>query len=282
MNYYEWVQDIIDYLELHLKEEINMEALIHKSFYSKAQFYRIFGAIIGVSTGGYVKKRRLSCAAVELCMTEKRILDIALDYGFYSQEVFTRAFQREYDIPPGKMRRNGNDIPLYEKVDVRKRIEDKKNLLNDYCAKLIVHTGCCLVGYEAVVTPGSDSIKTLWKRFMEERYRIQITEPDLVFGICEYAPEITEEDDFLYYFGLEESITQTEQVPEEKTFKNRKLPASKYVRILYEPKKRSLKDTYNMFYGVWLPISALELDQKDTVEIYHLKDDWMEICIPVK
>lgn len=282
MNYYEWAQDIIDYLELHLNEEINMEELIHKSFYSKVHFYRIFSAIIGVPTGEYVKKRRLSCAAVELCMTDKRILDIALDYGFGSQEVFTRAFQRVYGMPPGKMRIKGNGISLYEKVDVRKRIEERKNLLNDYCAELIVHTECCLVGCGAVVTPGSGSIKTLWERFMEERYRIQLTEPDMVFGVCEYAPEITEEDDFLYYFGSEGSITQTEQVPKEKTLVNRKISAGKYVRILYEPKKRSLKDTYNMFYGVWLPISGLELEQKDTLEIYHLKDDWMEICIPVK
>lgn len=41
----------------------------------------------------YVRKRRLTAAAYELISTERRILDIALDYRFLTQESFTRAFK---------------------------------------------------------------------------------------------------------------------------------------------------------------------------------------------
>lgn len=281
MNYCEWVQGVIDELETQLKEDIDMETFIQKSFYSKSHFYRIFDAMIGVSIGEYIIKRRLSCAVTEVCMTKRRIFDIALDYGFASQEVFTRACQREFHSPPGRLRSHANGIKLYEKINVIERIEDRRDLLRDYRAEIVVDSGYTLWGYEAVVRPGSDSIKKLWQKFMKDRDKVIISEVDKVFGVCEFAPNVTENDDFRYYFGSLGKVRQNNS----KTIKEiirKDIPASKYVRIYYEPEKRSLKDTYSMFYGIWLPISGLKLEPKDTLEIYHLKNDCMEICIPVK
>lgn len=47
----------------------------------------------------------MSQAASDLISTDKRIIDIALDYRFGSQEAFTRAFKKEYDVTPGRYRK---------------------------------------------------------------------------------------------------------------------------------------------------------------------------------
>ena len=44
-------------------------------------------------------------AASALVRTDARILDIALDCQFSSQEAFTRAFRRYYGMTPGEYRR---------------------------------------------------------------------------------------------------------------------------------------------------------------------------------
>lgn len=46
----------------------------------------------------YLAGRRLCYAAIALRDTADKIIDIALQYGFSSQEAFTRAFVRAYGI----------------------------------------------------------------------------------------------------------------------------------------------------------------------------------------
>lgn len=66
----------------------------------------------------YIRKRRLSCAAHDLLITSKRIIDIAVEYQFQSQESFTRAFKKMFGITPGKYRKSRNCVKLFQKVNV--------------------------------------------------------------------------------------------------------------------------------------------------------------------
>lgn len=277
MNYAKWLQKTVDMIEDELRSDCDLDDLIYRCHYSKTHFYRIFRAVLGLSPSEYRKKRRLSCAAVDICMTKKRILDIAVDYGFSSQEVFTRAFLREYGKTPGQLRKEHSGIKLYVKPKVRTILQESSSQLRDYDAKLIVSRGCELTGYCAKVKPGSDTIKKLWSELMQNLEQIERKDKDIIYGVCEYVPDISDEDEFGYFFGVEES-RQAEPHCERH---NKSIPASQYVRIKHEPDKRTLKETYEMFYGIWLPLSGLELEQADTIEIYHLEKDWLEIWIPV-
>jgi AraC family transcriptional regulator len=53
-----------------------------------------------------IKLRRLARAAEALSEKGRRILDIALDAGFSSHEVFTRAFKHAYNMTPEEYREN--------------------------------------------------------------------------------------------------------------------------------------------------------------------------------
>lgn len=282
MDYYNWVQEIIDDIEDNIKEKIDIEELIRKSFYSKTHFYRIFNAIVGCSIAEYIKKRRLSCAITKLFMTKQPIIEIALEYGFASQEVFTRNCQKEYNITPGKLRSNKQDIVLYQKINVKERIEEKRHLLNNYRIEIVVNCGYHLIGYDSVVKPGSDSIKQLWNKFMENRFRIMDIDSNIVVGVCEFAPDITDNDDFNYFFGASVKENFQKLSYRNEGFIHKEITASKYAKIYYNPTKHSLKETYNIFYGIWLPITQYRLEPKDTIEVYHLESDCMEICIPIK
>lgn len=62
--------------------------------------------------------RRISCAALDLRDTDARILDIAVKYGFSSQEAFTRAFVKAFHVTPAVYRRAPRPIPLAIRVEV--------------------------------------------------------------------------------------------------------------------------------------------------------------------
>lgn len=58
--------------------------------------------------GSYIRARRLSKAAVALRLTNRPILDIALEYHFDSQQTFTRAFKKQFSQSPGRYRRSSD------------------------------------------------------------------------------------------------------------------------------------------------------------------------------
>ncbi|KWX75554.1 transcriptional regulator, AraC family [Paenibacillus jilunlii] len=102
--YYEVIHKSIDFIEQHLDEELNLDRIAREAGFSKFHFHRIFQKYVGKSPAEYIRTRKLSSAARLLLYSEERILDIAVHYGFESQEAFTRAFKRLYALPPAEYR----------------------------------------------------------------------------------------------------------------------------------------------------------------------------------
>ncbi|QUL58019.1 helix-turn-helix transcriptional regulator [Paenibacillus tritici] len=94
----------IEYIEQHLEEELDLEKVAKAAGLSKFHFHRIFRKYVNKNVHEYIRTRRLSQAANLLLYSEVRILDIALQFGFESQEAFTRAFKEIYALPPAQYR----------------------------------------------------------------------------------------------------------------------------------------------------------------------------------
>lgn len=66
----------------------------------------------GMTLKNYVAGRRLSLATVEIRDTKERILDVAIKYGYSSQEALGRAFKDRYGCTPAVYRKNPVPIPM--------------------------------------------------------------------------------------------------------------------------------------------------------------------------
>lgn len=97
-------QYVLQFIEQHLTSELSLDGVAEHMAISKYHFHRLFHSFVGSPFASYVRKRRLSNAASELLTTKRRILDIALDYQFESQEAFTRAFKKMFQMTPGQYR----------------------------------------------------------------------------------------------------------------------------------------------------------------------------------
>ncbi|MCZ2991647.1 helix-turn-helix transcriptional regulator, partial [Acinetobacter baumannii] len=95
-EYKEIIKKSIEYIENHLHEELTTERVASHSAVSMYHFHRIFQRYVGMSVTDYIRKRRLTHAAQVLVSTERAVIDIAVQYGFSSQEAFTRAFKRMF------------------------------------------------------------------------------------------------------------------------------------------------------------------------------------------
>ncbi|MCR8846547.1 AraC family transcriptional regulator [Paenibacillus sp. SC116] len=104
LEHKEWVQEAIRYMEFHLKEDVEFEDVVQHTAVSRFYFHRIFKEHVGISVSAYLRERRLTLAAMDLLSTNKRILDIALEYRFAGQDSFSRAFKHQYQMTPQQYR----------------------------------------------------------------------------------------------------------------------------------------------------------------------------------
>lgn len=117
----EWIAGIqraIDYIELHLTDKIDFEAVAREACYSSFHFQRVFSALCGFTVGEYVRIRRLSMAAAELYHSDEKVIDIALKYGYNTPESFTRAFTRFHGITPSEAR-HGAVVKSFSRLSVK-------------------------------------------------------------------------------------------------------------------------------------------------------------------
>ncbi len=107
MDYIDRIGLALTYIEDHIKEEIHLADVARTANSSLYWFHRIFAVVVGDSVGEYIRKRRLSEAALELVATKRSIIDIALDYGYSSHEAFSRAFRDQFLMTPSAYRKAG-------------------------------------------------------------------------------------------------------------------------------------------------------------------------------
>jgi len=104
MHAWEAIQNSLNYIEDHLSENIKMETLANVASLSPYYFQRLFRRLVKKSVNEYVRLRKLAKASEALKSKEKRIIDVALDYGFTNHANFTRAFKDAYGITPDEYR----------------------------------------------------------------------------------------------------------------------------------------------------------------------------------
>jgi AraC-like DNA-binding protein len=103
----EWIkrmEKILDYIEEHLTELIDFDEIAKLACCSNYNFQRVFSFCMEIPLAEYIRNRRMSVAADELRTSDIRILDIAVKYGYDSQEAFSRAFMKFHGVTPKQTR----------------------------------------------------------------------------------------------------------------------------------------------------------------------------------
>jgi AraC-like DNA-binding protein len=98
------MEHILDYIELHLTEAIDFNEIARLACCSNYNFQRIFSFCMEIPLAEYIRNRRMIVAADELRKSDISILDIAVKYGYNSQEAFSRAFMKFHGVTPKQAR----------------------------------------------------------------------------------------------------------------------------------------------------------------------------------
>jgi AraC family transcriptional regulator len=253
------VQKALWFVESHLREPIALEAVATQSGVSSYHLTRAFDAVTGHSLMRYVRARRLSEAARQLCNGAPGILTVALDAGYGSHEAFTRAFRDQFGLTPEQVRGQGQvtNLPLTEPIVmdstpmpelVPPRFETTKPLL--------------LAGLRARYTQQtSGGIPAQWERLHPYLGHVPRQVGETAYGACYNTDE---EGNFDYLAGIE--VSDFSDVPEE--FATLRVPAQRYAVFRQSEHISTIRRTFAAIWSKWLPESGHKPADAPVLERY--------------
>jgi len=103
---YHQMGEILDYISEHYDTRISVKDMAAISHLSVSQFERIFHQNFGMTPIRFVNGFRVHMACAALSKSNKTIVCIALDCGFYDHSHFSREFVRVMGKSPGEYRKS--------------------------------------------------------------------------------------------------------------------------------------------------------------------------------
>lgn len=276
----EWIERLnsaIAYIEENLTNEIDYEHLGRIAVCSSYHFQRMFAYMAGIPLSEYIRRRRMSLAAVDLRNGEK-IIDVAHKYGYSSPTAFNRAFQTVQGIAPSLVKNESVMIksfpPISFKITV-KGVEEMNYRIETKEAFRIVGVS---VPLEKEIEKNFAVIPGKWQEIsmnntLQKLIQMMDTPPMGVLGVS----TCNDEEPWRYYIavstskdadGLEEYI----------------VPAATWAVFEGSGTNQSIQELERRIVTEWLPTSGYEYGNAPDVEVYLNPDPQnaqYEVWIPV-
>lgn len=178
MNIYNIIEKTVELIENNLcNQDLNILFLSSRLFISPYYLQRIFYSFIGKTIGTYIRERRLTEAGTDIKKGEK-VLEVAIKYGYESQESFTRAFKKFHKVNPG-VAKKGNILSCLPRINVKNIIKGGINM----DIKIETEKEFCIIVISKQFKEESsfEDVPKFWDEYYEKRYH-ELVPPML--GIC--------------------------------------------------------------------------------------------------
>lgn len=252
-DYAERIRRAIDWMEGHLKEKTDLEAVAGVACLSPFHFSRVFCAMTGETVMSYLRKRRLSAAFDELLSSDKSIIDIALEYRYESVAAFTRAFASQFRIAPSRLRAKRKRImygyyPAMDGERLARRMSGGVSLE----ARIVDRGPIMLAGLSCENSASKNGIPMLWGKFIRAARKIPGAFDGGTYGAYIYdfgrpKGDIAEDMPFTYLAAIDASACPS--LPGD--FSRRALPAGKWAVFTHRGYLRDIPKSYEFIFGAW-------------------------------
>ncbi len=278
MEWIERLNEAIGYIEEHLTEEIDYGQLGKIACCSSYHFQRMFAYMAGVPLSEYIRRRKMSLAAVDLQSKNMKIIDVAGKYGYSSPTAFNRAFQSVHGIAPSIVKNEGVSVksfpPVLFKITV-KGVEEMNYRIETKDSFRIVGTS---VPLHKDIEKNFAVIPSKWQEVsangtLQKLVSMMDTPPMGALGIS----VCNDMESWRYYIAV--SSLQAKE-----DFEEYIVPAATWAIFSGEGENQSIQELERRIVTEWLPTSGYEYGSAPDVEVYINPDPQnakYEVWIPV-
>jgi len=100
-----WLKDIVEILNEGFTRQVKLSELAKQAEVHPSHLARIFRVNYGCTIGDYLRRLRLNRAVNQMLHSDRSILQIAMECGFYDQSHFNRLFRRHLRMTPAAFRK---------------------------------------------------------------------------------------------------------------------------------------------------------------------------------
>lgn len=268
MKWLENLSSAIAYIEDHLDKEISYDEVAGMAYCSTYYFQRIFSYVAGISLSEYIRCRRMTQAGFELQRTDKKVLDIALKYGYASPTSFNRAFKNVHGISPSDAKRMGSKLNAYPAIKFSINITGGNAMsyhIEEKEAIRIIGTRTPLI---EDMEENQKSIPYFWEDTVQKKefqtiWHLSNQQPHGVLGISVY-----ENPENIFYY-----IASATDQPVPTGLFQYETPACTWVVFENNGRlKENVQSVFKRFYTEWLPFSGYEYAGLPDIEVYPIHD----------
>lgn len=277
----EWIDrlnDAISYIEGHLTDSIDTDQLGRIACCSAYHFQRMFSYMAGIPLSEYIRRRKMSLAAVDLQEKNIKIIEVAGKYGYSSPTAFNRAFQSVHGIAPSAVWNEGASIKSFPAITFKitvKGAEEMNYRIESREAFRIVGVS---VPLHKDIEENFTVIPSKWAEVsmngtLQKLIGLMDTPPMGVLGIS----LCNDEEAWKYYISV--SSSKDADGLEEYT-----VPAATWAIFSGTGTNQSIQELERRIVTEWLPTSGYEYGNAPDVEVYLNPDPanaQYEVWIPV-
>jgi AraC family transcriptional regulator len=217
--------ECFQYIEINLYQKITLDAIAAHCGISKYYLDRIFKSLTDESVIEYVQFRKLSASISDLKDKNRRVIDIAMKYGFDYEQSYIRAFRKKFGITPLKLRSEAQSLHIQEKLTIDDIMSVNNSVI--YKPSFMFKQQFYLVGQKyKILSKSGDKIANLYGRefFYKQRQRISNpVDPEIYFGYTDWSDHV---NGAIYYMpGLQ--VQDLNHIPA--GMEGISIPAHKYV-----------------------------------------------------
>jgi AraC family transcriptional activator of mar-sox-rob regulon len=257
------IRDLLSWLDSHLDMPLTLDHVAAKSGYTKWHLQRMFKEVTGQAIGSYIRRRRLSKAAIALRLTSKSILEIALQYHFDSQQTFTRAFKKQFNQTPAHYRRTDdwNTRGLCSPILLDGQVCPNVEYVTLPETKLI---GVCHE-YSCALDRMSDTLLQYRLQFWQSYLSNVALFPHSLYGLHHVKPGSKADDEQdVYYTTAVEASACPEDIAGEPVI----IPEGRYAKFHYQGTMQGLQNFILSVYTSCIPQLNLTRLKGHDIEIF--------------
>ncbi len=278
MEWIERLNDAIVYIEENLTGTIDHERLGQIACCSSYHFQRMFSYMAGMPLSEYVRKRKMSLAAVDLQGGSAKIIDVAEKYGYNSPTAFNRAFQSIHGIAPSALRDEGVSIKSFPPITFKITIKGVGEMNYRIETKGAFRIVGVSVPLEKEIEKNFAVIPSKWQEIatngtLQRLTQMMNAQPMGVLGIS----TCNDEEEWRYYIAVSTSMEKGEL--EEYT-----VPPATWAVFPGSGTNDSIQELERRIVTEWLPTSGYEYGNAPDVEVYLNPDPQnaqYEVWIPI-
>ncbi len=253
------MNNALAYIEEHLTEEIDYSEVSKIAYCSEYHFKRMFSFIAGISLSEYIRRRRLTLAALDLKDRDLRIIDVAVKYGYNSADSFSRAFHSMHGILPSEARSENTLLKAYPRMtfqlSVKGGCEMNYRIVEKGPFKLVGFKKRVPIMFEGVNPDITKMTELLTPEVIKELKALSNVEPTgIISGSVNFSEGRMEERGELdHYIGVATSSDETAEFDV--------LNIDACIWAIFEsigPFPETLQNVWGRIYSEWFPSSGYE------------------------